>query len=288
MSDSNFSTTASAVIERWGSSLAGKTVVITGASTGTLGGATATALATSNPKPGPAHLLLALNETKQQNVRFVPISLDDFDSVRAAARIIKETVEKVDILINNAGVMAIPWNMNKDGIERQFAINHLGHLLCFCRLFKRLNRAEWSIFRDGKTYNPLSAYAQSKTANILFTLALAEQYATYEVLAFAVHPGLIPSTSLTSHFDDSLSASEMNKVSLENTGLPFAPDEPKTLEQGISTTLVAALSPELEGYNGCYLADCQVKEVRGHARDSGLAGRLWGLSEGLVGEKFEA
>ncbi|KAL4795920.1 hypothetical protein BDV19DRAFT_388637 [Aspergillus venezuelensis] len=138
MTDFNFFTTASSVIERWGSSLAGKTVVITGTSTGTLGGETAIALARAssihkdeeNAAPAPTTLiLLSRNQAKVHPVltsinqtspttktHFIPIDLSDFDSVRAAADSISQLTDKIDILINNAGVMALPWGVNKSGI----------------------------------------------------------------------------------------------------------------------------------------------------------------------------
>jgi hypothetical protein len=84
----------------------------------------------------------------------------------------------------------------------------------------------------------------------------------------------------------SVDADEMNRVSLENTGCKFAPDEPKSLQQGAATSIVAALSPDLASHSGAYLADCQVEEVRGYAKDSKLAGKLWEISERLVGESF--
>ena len=80
---------------------------------------------------------------------------------------------------------------------------------------------------------------------------------------------------------------DMDTVSRENTGFAFSPDEPKSLEQGIATTLVAALSPDLTGQSGTYLGDCQVREVRGYAQDPVLANKLWKLSEDLVGEVFD-
>ncbi|KAL4920499.1 hypothetical protein BDW62DRAFT_208986 [Aspergillus aurantiobrunneus] len=317
MSDFNFSTTGSSVVERWGKALTGKTVVITGSSTGTLGGETAITLASSRPAQ---IILLARSEPKVRGVIesinaispstqcvFVPIELDDFDSVRTAALNIQRLVEgKVDVLINNAGVMAIPWAKNKTGIEKTFAINHLGHFLLTGLLMPLIlaagpgsrvvnltsagykmgpfRREDWN-FGDGETYHRLSAYAQSKTANVLFSVALAERYARHGVLSFAAHPGYIPGTSLVSH--TTLDASEMDRVSLENTGFPFAADEPKSLEQGIATTLVAALSPDLAAHNGAYLADCQVEETRQYARDPELAEALWELSEELVGEGFK-
>lgn len=99
-------------------------------------------------------------------------------------------------------------------------------------------------------------------------------------------PGIdIPGTSLLLHGPD-LDPSAMDEVARKNTGFPFGPDPPKSLEQGISTTLVAALSPELTDASGAYMEDCQVCEAREYARDPKLADRLWSLSEELASEAF--
>ncbi|OJJ52738.1 hypothetical protein ASPSYDRAFT_163991 [Aspergillus sydowii CBS 593.65] len=317
MAEFNFSTEGKSVVEKWSQFVKGKTVAVTGASEGGLGANTAVALAHGKPHN---LILLARSEGKVCSVinsikqispttaaSFVHIELDDFDTVRQATSAILAQAEKIDILINNAGVMAIPWEKNKDGIEKTFAINHLGHFLLTKLLLSLMIEAgpgsrivnltsagykmgpfrvdDWN-FSGGKTYHPLTAYAQSKTANILFTAALAERSAKYGIAAFAAHPGYIPGTSLTSHIP-SLDPQEMDRVSRENTGEPFGPDEPKSPEQGTATTLVAALSPALISRSGSYVADCQVEPVREYAKNPELASRLWKLSEELVGEMFE-
>jgi NAD(P)-dependent dehydrogenase (short-subunit alcohol dehydrogenase family) len=212
-------------------------VVITGTSEGGLGATTAIALAHAQPSK---IFLLARTERKVSNVikeikeispstqvPFVSIELDDFDSVRKVAATILALTDTIDVLINNAGVMAIPWEKNKDGIEKTLAINHLGHFLLTKRLFPAIiaagpgsrvvnltsagykmgpfrfddwnfsvgyqsnpdGRATLTTVQDGREYNPFASYAQSKTANILFTVALAKRAKDHGVLAFAVHPG---------------------------------------------------------------------------------------------------
>ncbi|OGM45431.1 short-chain dehydrogenase [Aspergillus bombycis] len=137
MSNFGFDTEGKSVVERWGSLIEGKVVVLTGASEGGLGGATALALASARP----SHLvLLARTENKARNVislikeispetqpAFVHIELDDLDSVRRAAADVLSITSKINVLINNAGVMTIPWSKSKSGLERALAINHLGH-----------------------------------------------------------------------------------------------------------------------------------------------------------------
>ncbi|KAL4878156.1 hypothetical protein BJY04DRAFT_229895 [Aspergillus karnatakaensis] len=315
MPELNFHTEGKTVVSEWGSTLKGKTVVITGASEKSLGASTATHLAHANPS---TILLLARSEPKVKPVIdsikdinpsiksiFIPVELDYFDSVRAAAKSILEKVEKIDVLINNAGVMAIPWAQNKNGIEKTFAINHLGHFLLTKLLMPavlaggggrivNLTSAAYKMapvdfgdlnFSDGATYNRFAAYGQSKTANILFTKGLARRFEKQGVRAYAVHPGYIPGTSLVSHLPE-LDGAEMDRVAREKTGIEFAADEPKTQEEGVATTLVAALSPDLEDHNGAYLSDCQVTDVREYAKGPELVERLWKVSEELVGETF--
>ncbi|KAL4750119.1 hypothetical protein BDW72DRAFT_194241 [Aspergillus terricola var. indicus] len=295
MADFNFDTEAITVVERWGKFIQGKTAVITGTSDGGIGATTAISLAHGQPSK---LILLARSANKVRKV------IDKIKQITAAT--ILSLTDKIDVLINNAGVMAIPWAKNKNGIEKTLAVNHLGHFLLVKQLLPALMAAgpgsrvinlssagyemgpfrfdDWN-FSDGQEYNPYAYYAQSKTANILFTVALAERAQSHGILAFAVHPGFIPGTSLTAHLA-SVDADEMNKVALENTGFGFGPIEPKSQQQGAATTIVAALSPDITGSSGSYLGDCQVEEVREYASDPELAKKLWLLSEELVGEKF--
>jgi NAD(P)-dependent dehydrogenase (short-subunit alcohol dehydrogenase family) len=207
------------------STTANSPVLITGPTPSTLGAATALALATGNP----AHLLLAgralsklqpLLDTLNATVKatFIPLDLSSLDSVRHAASEVSTLLGpgELDILINNAGIMARPnYSTTVDGIESQFGVNHIGHFLftnlllssgTLSRTGGRVvnltsNAAEigpvrfedWN-FGDGKEYHPWKAYGQSKSANILFAKGLASR----GVKAFSVHPGgkYLPRTGL--------------------------------------------------------------------------------------------
>jgi NAD(P)-dependent dehydrogenase (short-subunit alcohol dehydrogenase family) len=131
-------------------------------------------------------------------------------------------------------------------------------------------------------YNGWTAYGQSKTANVLFTLGLAQR----GIAAYAVHPGSIWDTGLTAHITDMREWDEVGTIAERNTGKHMEIDPPKSLTQGASTTLTAALSPELVGKEGSYLANCQVEETEEWARGQDKADKLWKLSEELVGEKI--
>jgi NAD(P)-dependent dehydrogenase (short-subunit alcohol dehydrogenase family) len=142
---------------------------------------------------------------------FVSISLDDLDSVRAAADAINGKVSKIDILINNAGVMAIDkFTTNKAGIEMQFATNHVGHFFLTKLLWPKIEAAgpgsrivnlssighkiapcrfEDYNFKNGQEYNKWSGYGQAKSANILFSLGLARRLKDKSMQSYGVHPG---------------------------------------------------------------------------------------------------
>jgi NAD(P)-dependent dehydrogenase (short-subunit alcohol dehydrogenase family) len=247
-------------------------------------------------------------------VSFVSVTLDDFDSVRAAAAEVNGKISKLHYLINNAGVMAIQqFTKNKNGIEMQFATNHLGHFLLTKLLFDKILAAGpgarivnltslghklspvWFDdynFGDGKKYDTFGwvGYGQSKTANILFSLYLANKLRERGIQSFGVHPGAIFETNLGTHLSDvqeALAACEA--VAQENTGrhFPFEGEVPKSMAQGISTTLVAALDPRIEAQSGMYMTDCQPQKTYEYAEDMEGAEKLWKLSEKLVGEKFE-
>lgn len=289
--------------------------MITGASADGLGAQTALDLAKANP----GHLLLlARSAAKVQPVideiaklssttktSFVSISLDDLESVRSAAAEVASQLPsgKIDILINNAGIMAVPFAKTKLGVESQFATNHLGHFVLTQHLTPYIRAAGKEArvinltsdgycicpfrpdninFGNGKSYHPFSAYGQSKTANILFTKGLAKR----GISSFAVHPGVIFSTSLAKSLDMSL-LDTIDEVAKQNTGQAFTIGEAKNIEQGVATTIRAATDPEIAEDSGSYMVDCQVEDVREYAKDKEMVEKLWALSEQLVGEKFE-
>ncbi|KAI1077888.1 hypothetical protein F5B20DRAFT_549649, partial [Whalleya microplaca] len=123
-------------------------------------------------------------------------------------------------------------------------------------------------------YMPTIAYAQSKTANILFTLYLQEHLKNKGIISYAVHPGGVNSHLGREHDE------EMEDTIAKTSKYWKNPDE------GASTTLVAALDPALNVCGGLYLADCQFFPCADFAKDPSIAERLWSLSEELVGEKF--
>ena len=205
--------------------LDGKTVIITGANTG-IGLETAVDLAKRN-----ARVVLACRSVERgekaavevkkrsgnDNVVFRQLDLASLDSVRKFSGKILEEEPRIDILINNAGVMAIPERtLTQDGFEMQFAVNHLGHFLLTNLLLDRIKEApsarivnvssrshgggilDFENLNSELSYSPRAAYGTSKLANILFTHSLSKRLKGTNVTANCLHPGLI-STELGRH-----------------------------------------------------------------------------------------
>ena len=300
-----------------GIDLSGKIAVVTGASAG-LGVETARTLAGA----GAEVILMARDEAKVSAVveslrRELPsasvehrlLDLADLASVRAAASDLLEEFPRIDLLINNAGVMACPQGLTADGFELQFGTNHLGHFLFTCMLVPALLRAVPARvvnlsslghqlsdvdFEDPnfarRDYDKWVAYGQSKTANILFSVALNRRLAGRGVTANAVHPGAIV-TELGRYLEPS-DMEEIQSRRKSSGGMKY-----KTVPQGAATTVWAATARELEGRGGLYLEDCRIGEptardglsdgVAAYAVDQSAAEKLWELSNRLIGENFD-
>lgn len=309
----NAESTTDQVID--GISLAGDIALVTGASSG-LGVETSRALAAAGAEVvmlarDPAKLEAAATALREGNpggtFHTHLVDLADLSSVRSAAADLLESYPTIQLLINNAGVMACPLMRTADGFEMQFGTNHLGHFLLTCMLepallagapgrvvnlssgghkFANFNFDDPNYER--RDYEKWQAYGESKTANVLFTVGLDARLKDSDVRALAVHPGVIM-TELSRHMqqEDFESLSERAPGDGE---LTF-----KSVEQGAATSTWAATSPDLEGRGGIYLEDCQVAEpatpgsgsgVEDYAVDTDAAERLWSLSEELVGERF--
>lgn len=310
----NASSTTDQVIE--GISLEGKLAVVTGASSG-LGVETCRVLATA----GATVLMVARDEEKLESVardllHAQPgaqlltqcMDLADLDSVRNAATEILLYHSEIQLLINNAGVMACPLQRTKQDFELQFGTNHLGHFLFTGLLsealfdgapgrvvnlssaghrFARFNFEDPSYHH--REYDKWQAYGESKTANVLFTVALDLRTRERGVRAFAVHPGAIM-TNLGRHIEASDLAT-LNERSNAIEKMVF-----KSVEQGAATTVWAATSPHLAGRGGIYLEDVQIAATAVEGKSTGVesyavnpasAERLWTLSEELVGQSFD-
>ncbi|MEX0341350.1 MAG: SDR family NAD(P)-dependent oxidoreductase [Erythrobacter sp.] len=318
MSKFGFDSTADEVLE--GHDLSGRTALITGGYSG-LGQETARAMAAKG-----AHVILsgrdatklaaAADEIATQTgaeIDTLVCDLASLDSIRSAAREANARFDKIDLLINNAGVMACPLARTADGYEMQFGTNHLGHFLLTNLLMPLVEKGEAPRivnlssrghhiagvdFEDPnyeeRDYEKWQAYGQSKTANILFSVGLEKRLAGKGIHAYALHPGGIQ-TNLGRHMSEADVANLMERIrkSAEESGQE--PQPFKTIPQGAATTCWVATSDTLANAGGLYCEDCHVADqddedtmggVRSYAIDPDKAERLWTMSEEMVGEQF--
>lgn len=301
----------------------GKTVLITGANSG-LGLVSAKALAASG-----ARVLMACRDRERAEAarreveaatqagrgrstpipapEVVALDLADLDSVAACAKVVAERVERLDLLLNNAGVMAIPLQRTAQGHEGQFGTNHLGHFALTAALLElllaapaprvittssfmhHLGRMRWDDLDWHRGYRKWEAYGQSKLANLLFTFELDRRAraAGVPLVAVAAHPGYA-STHLQQRGPE-LSGSQLMAMAMRIGNGLLA----QSAEGGALPQLHAAVAPGVQG--GDYLGPGGPLELRGspktvraakraYRRDD--AGRLWVMSEELIGFPF--
>jgi NAD(P)-dependent dehydrogenase (short-subunit alcohol dehydrogenase family) len=294
-----------------GADLTGKIIVITGATSG-LGLVTARGLASAGATVvlagrDPQRLRSTADGIKTEiptaAVETVELELDSLASVRAAAAQLNERFSRIDVLVNNAGVMFTPFGRTADGFETQLGVNHLGHFELTRGVMPLLLNAESArvvnLSSDGhhifdvdlddpnwerQQYDKFKAYGSSKTANVLFTVALDARYGDSGVRSFAVHPGTV-ATSLSRHMsrDDFKAMMGLGASNREPSDEP-ARFEVVSAEEGAATSVWAAVSDELSGRGGLYLKGCAVSDdARRYATDPVRAGRLWDISERLCG-----
>ena len=223
----------------------------------------------------------------------IVIELTDFDSIVAAANQVRAMNRPLDILICNAGIMELPELEQVNGIEKQFYVNHLGHFVLVNQLLPQViaapqgrivnvssgratgNPPEEGIQFDNlsgeQDYDPGEAYGQSKLANILFTLELADRLDGTNATANALRPGVIP-TNLGRHLPS------WQVIALETVGKPFT----KTPGQGASTQVYLATAPALSETSGYFFDHCNPVRAGGYTEDREMAAKLWAASAELA------
>ena len=276
--------------------LSNKVCVITGANSG-IGYETAKALAAL----GMYVIMVCRNEEKAEEARIqieietantsVEVVVCDFSiqhDIHVAARKIREKFDKIDILINNHGLIVSKREETIDGLEKTFAINHMGYFL-FTKLLldpikaadsaRIINVASTAHQRGSfnptniqleKGFSPMKAYSNSKLFNILFTMELDEQLQGSGVTANCLHPGVIKSG-----FGREGSILFRLLFSLIN---PFK----ITSKQGALTTIYLATSREVEGVSGQYFVKRKKARPSLTARNMDYAKQLWEISENLI------
>jgi NAD(P)-dependent dehydrogenase (short-subunit alcohol dehydrogenase family) len=268
--------------------LAGSTAIITGGHSG-IGRETSLALASAG-----ATVIVGSRDVDAARAaldeRFDVRALDlaDLSSVRAFAERIVADGAPIDIVMANAGIMATPETRVGQGLEAQFAVNHLGHFALVTSLLPALtvrgarvvvtasgfSTIRWDDVQFEHGYDKWEAYGQSKTANRLFALELDKREASNGVRAFSATPGYIL-TPLQRH----LAQSEMIEAGwVDESGAPVHPAFISP-EQGAATQVWGATSPDLAGRGGLHLEEVAVVGPIEGAAD---AERLWALSEELV------
>lgn len=278
-----------------GIDLSGMTAVVTGANSG-LGFETMRVLALRG-----AHVIgtgrtlekaEAACDSVSGNATPAVLELTDFDSIAACTDQIRALDRPIDMLICNAGIMALPELEQVNGVEKQFAVNHLGHFLFVNRLLEPVVAApqgrvvmvgsagykfassegiEFDNLSGERDYEPNEAYGQSKLANGLFSLELARRLEPTNATSNSVHPGIIM-TNLGRHME------EWKQIAARLIGWTFM----KSIPEGAATQCYVATSPALAGVSGQYFSDCNPVIPEPSMQDAQQAARLWEVSEELT------
>ncbi|EFM11957.1 short-chain dehydrogenase/reductase SDR [Paenibacillus curdlanolyticus YK9] len=272
-------------------------VLLTGANAG-IGKATAEALA----KQG-ASLILACRDTakgeevRQEIVRstgndridLLRLDLASFASIRTFAAEVNRSYDKLDVLVNNAGIMMNEWTPTAEGLETIMGVNHFGtflltglltdllqasgcsRIVTVSSMAHRMYKLNVDDLHAKHNYLPSRAYGQSKLANILFTYELARRLNGSGVTANCLHPGIVKTS-----FAKRLTGLEM---------LSFAALKPFmiSVEKGAATSVFLASSPEVEGVSGRYFIRCKEARSSKLSHNAQLAKALWEESERVTG-----
>jgi NAD(P)-dependent dehydrogenase (short-subunit alcohol dehydrogenase family) len=278
--------------------LAGKEIVVTGATDG-IGKVTARELA----KMGASVTLVGRNAAKgeavaaelrkaagHERVGFVQGDLLSQKSTRAAAQAIKARLKRLDVLVNNAGAFFQKREVSEDGIEKTFALNHLGYFLLTHELLDLLKasgpsrvvnvasaahqpaKLDLADLQGEKRYSGWGAYGQSKLANIYYTYELARRLQGTGVTANCLHPGFV-----ASRFGDNNGGVWKLLIGIAKSTFAISEDD------GAKTSVFLASSPEVQGVNGLYFDKCAAVRSSPVSYDADIARELWRQSERLTG-----
>ncbi len=279
------------------SSLAGKTVVITGG-TGGIGLESALVLAEMGAQlvligRDPARAAAALERIRQRSagakVEVIHADLSRFGEIRRLAATLADRLDRIDVLVNNAGAMFDQREITEDGLERTFALNHMAYFLLTQALSEKLRRSaparivnvaseahrsvtlDFDDLQEEKRFSGWTAYRRSKLCNILFTRELARRLAGSGVTANCIHPGFC-----ATGFGENTGTGYRFGLRLLKTFLAISP------EKGARTLTYAVSAPELADVTGAYFAKSKTATPSAAARDDESAKRLWEASERLI------
>ena len=213
--------------------------------------------------------------------------LGDYDSIRAFVREVKERFGRLDILVNNAGFISLDRQKTKEGLERQFGINHIGHFLLTTELIDimppgaRIVNVASGAHKTGKIhfddinlhkgFNVFKAYSQSKLANVLFTRELARRIASKDITVNCCHPGAVATN---------MGINRETGFGKTITGLlkPFF----LTPEEGARTAVFLATDESVKDITGEYFYKCKIAKSSKRSKDMELAKKLYEFSEDLI------
>ena len=277
--------------------LDGKIAIVTGANSG-MGMATvealsdkgATVIMLCRSEERGKEAIFKLTENKERNLDLILCDLGDYESIRNFAKAVKEKYDHIDILVNNAGFISLDRQETKEGLERQFGINHIGHFLLTKELFELMGKGSRIVnvasgahktgkihFDDinlTKGFNVIKAYSQSKLANVLFTRELARRVADRGITVNCCHPGAV-ATNIGIDRDTGFGKTI--------TGLlkPFF----QTPMEGARTAIFLASDKSVENITGGYFYKCKIAKSSKRSKSKKLAKKLFELSEKLVSDE---
>lgn len=277
--------------------LQGKTAIVTGANSG-MGMATVRALSDMgarvimlcrSEKRG-REALERLNSKKPRDLDLILCDLGDYGSIRTFVSKVKESYDHIDILVNNAGFISLDRQETKEGLERQFGINHIGHFLLTTSLLDLMGEGSRIVvvasgahktgkihFDDinlHKGFNVFKAYSQSKLANVLFTRELARRVKDKGITVNCCHPGAVATN---------IGIDRETGFGKTVTGLlkPFF----QTPEHGAKTAVFLATDDSVADVSGEYFYRCKIAKSSKRSKDMELAKELFELSEKLINNK---
>ncbi|CAH0395593.1 unnamed protein product [Bemisia tabaci] len=231
------------------------------------------------------------------------LDLSSLESIRKFADDLNESEEKINILINNAGILTRERRVTKDGFELTYVTNYLGHFYLTCLLLPKMlgstparivnvasiahasGRMHWDDLTLEKNFSMFGAYAQSKLAVVLITRELASRLeGMFNVLGtgvktYSLHPGILPTTNISNQIKESSRSWRYVLNFLSIFMIPLS----KTQEQGAATTLFCALDASVAEESGFYYKDCAREEMALQARSERDAKKLWDESLKMVG-----
>ncbi|XP_050266955.1 short-chain dehydrogenase TIC 32, chloroplastic-like [Quercus robur] len=286
----------------------GLTAIVTGASSG-LGAETTRVLtlrgvhvimAVRNTDAGKNVKEQILKENPNAKIDVMELDLTSMGSVRKFASDYNASGLPLNLLINNAGVMATPFKLSQDNIELQFATNHIGHFLLTNHLLETMKKTARDSNKEGRIvnlssmahqyayregirfdkindesgYNSINAYGQSKLANILHANELAKRLKEegVDITANSLHPGMIATNLLRYHSIMNVLTQALGKFML------------KSVQQGAATQCYVALHPQVKGISGEYFADCNKAKASALSQDAELARKLWDFSFSMTNQ----